>query len=248
MDEQQRELGNCWPVCLLQGYNRSLTVSGEMLTRRDGRAAERARKLLACVSAAGLQSSPNSIRGDFNTTRWTSSRERVVGFRLHGRPPLSSGRLATPGLPEPSCETLVTVLLELRSSFSLSDLSSTSFIFSGLISPTSSFLRPQVGVTSSFFSTGAYRRTRGVSLNCRRTDVCFELPMLFTLVWRQEPAPSGPSQEVHHGCRGRFLYCYGRPPARLGSGAGSTEVGPQETGVEAQSSRVHPFTIFPGRP
>ncbi|KAG8255662.1 hypothetical protein J6590_087447 [Homalodisca vitripennis] len=92
----------------------------------------------------------------------------VVGFRLHGRPPLSSGRLATPGLPEPSCETLLTVLLELRSFFSLSDLSSTSFIFSGQISPTSSFLQPHVGVTSSFFPTGAYRRTRGVSLNCRR--------------------------------------------------------------------------------
>ncbi|KAG8306667.1 hypothetical protein J6590_042451 [Homalodisca vitripennis] len=69
----------------------------------------------------------------------------VVYFRLHGRPPLSSGRLATPGLPEPSCETLLTVLLELRSFFSLADLSSTSFIFSGQISPTSSFLRPHVG-------------------------------------------------------------------------------------------------------
>ncbi|KAG8302846.1 hypothetical protein J6590_023189 [Homalodisca vitripennis] len=47
----------------------------------------------------------------------------IVGFRVHGRPPLSSGRLATPGLPEPTCETLLTVLLELRSFFSLSDLS-----------------------------------------------------------------------------------------------------------------------------
>ncbi|KAG8325115.1 hypothetical protein J6590_075577 [Homalodisca vitripennis] len=94
------------------------------------------------------------------------------GLSLHGRPPLYSGRLATPGLPEPSCETLLTVILELRSIFYFSDLSSTSFIFSGLISPTSVFLRSHVGVTSYFFSTGAYRRPRGVSLNLSHGLMC----------------------------------------------------------------------------
>ncbi|KAG8308603.1 hypothetical protein J6590_105719, partial [Homalodisca vitripennis] len=59
-----------------------------------------------------------------------------------------------------------------------------------------------------------------------------------------ESAPSGPSQEVCHGCRGRTLHCYGRPPARLVSGAGSTEVGPQGTGVEAKFPEGTPVPDF----
>jgi len=67
-------------------------------------------------------------------------------------------------------------------------------------------------------------------------------------VSRQEPATSVLGQGVRHECRGRALQCDGRPPARLVSGAGQTEVKPRGTGVGALSPRVYPFLTFPGRP
>ncbi|KAG8332166.1 hypothetical protein J6590_028151, partial [Homalodisca vitripennis] len=77
----------------------------EVKNRREG----------TTVVQNGVPSLFEKARSNTKLSNMDSAARGVVGFRLHGRPPLSSGRLAPPGLPEPSCETLLTVLLELRS-------------------------------------------------------------------------------------------------------------------------------------